>query len=233
MPGIPHNPKADIQLIRGILHAGYEDGFPVLKELLQNADDAGAGDPDASASTVVILLAPGGLPGATHSLLCQRPALCVLNDGDFRRTDARCLPMLGLSNKATERMSVGKFGIGLKTVFYLTDAFVFFCNQRQHWSEEEKACDLVNPWAEKHRPAWEDDWKNTADHEQQQLQCLARERLGVGRFLGIWIPLRRNSDAQPEVIHNYYPGESFDAIFGQKWAQRLLEFAPLCVMYEP
>ena len=119
MPGIPHNPKADIQLIRGILHAGYEDDFPVLKELLQNADDARAGDRDASASTVVILLAPGGLPGATHSLLCQRPALCVLNDVDFRRTDARCLPMLGLSNKATERMSVGKFGIGLKTVFYL------------------------------------------------------------------------------------------------------------------
>jgi hypothetical protein len=51
MPGIPHDPKANVQLIRSILRSGYEDGFPVLKELLQNADDAGGGDPEASAST--------------------------------------------------------------------------------------------------------------------------------------------------------------------------------------
>jgi len=50
MPAIPHDPKADIQLIRNLLlRAGYEDGLPVLKELLQNADDVGSGDPEASA----------------------------------------------------------------------------------------------------------------------------------------------------------------------------------------
>ena len=66
MPEIPKDPKADIQLIRNILRAGYEDGLPVLKELLQNADDAGSGDPAASATNFWVVLAPSGLPGATH-----------------------------------------------------------------------------------------------------------------------------------------------------------------------
>src|SRR5665213_4248737 len=90
MPGIRHDSKADIQLIHRILRAGYEDGFPVLKELLQNSDDAGAGRVGQAASTIAIVLAPYGLPGAAHSQL-RRPAICGLNDGEFRQSDAECL----------------------------------------------------------------------------------------------------------------------------------------------
>ena len=234
MPAIPHDPKADIQLIRNILRAGYEDGFPVLKELLQNADDAGAGDSAAAASTVVILLAQKGLPGATHPLLSGRPGLCILNDGDFRESDATCLPMLGLSNKASEQSSIGKFGIGLKTVFFLSESFFFFSSRERDWSSKAKVCELVNPWGADHRQDWESKWSDTARAEHHQ--SLRNVSGGVlravnptnpDRFLGIWIPLRHNSDAQPDVIHPHYPDAAFDAIFGANWAQRLVEFAPL------
>ena len=234
MPAIPHDPKADINLIRTILRSGYEDGFPVLKEMLQNADDAGGGDLVASASTVVLLLAPNGLPGATHPLLNGRPGLCVLNDGDFRESDAICLPMLGLSNKAAEQSSIGKFGIGLKTVFFLTEAFFFFSNRENDWSAKAKACEFVNPWGEEHRSLWESKWADNARTEHhQRFRDLAARTLGEvlptspRRFLGIWIPLRESGDALPEVIHNHQPTPTFESIFGTDWRRRLLEFTPL------
>lgn len=40
--GLRHDPLADIELIRQNLKDRYGAGFPILKELLQNADDAGA-----------------------------------------------------------------------------------------------------------------------------------------------------------------------------------------------
>ena len=46
MPGFRHSPLDDIQRIRQDLRDRYQDGFPILKELLQNADDAGASEPN-------------------------------------------------------------------------------------------------------------------------------------------------------------------------------------------
>jgi hypothetical protein len=40
--GIEHNPLADVNLITDNLRDRYKDPFSILKELVQNADDAGA-----------------------------------------------------------------------------------------------------------------------------------------------------------------------------------------------
>lgn len=234
MPGIPHDPKADINLIRTILRQGYEDGFPVLKELLQNADDAGGGDCNAVASTMVLLLAPDGLPGATHPLLNGRAGLCVLNDGDFRESDAICLPMLGLSNKATEQSSIGKFGIGLKTVFLLAEAFFYFSSREHDWSAKAKVCELLNPWGEEHRPIWEQVWTRDSKAEHHwRFRDLASQIFreinptNLDRYVGVWIPLRIVGDAPPEVIKDNHPESNFESIFGPDWSRRLLELMPL------
>ena len=44
MGGYLHDPLADINLIADNLRDRYKSGFPVLKEIIQNADDAGKGD---------------------------------------------------------------------------------------------------------------------------------------------------------------------------------------------
>jgi hypothetical protein len=81
MPGLRQPLSAHIQQIRNDLRERYKGGFPILKELLQNADDAGGGTPGASASEMVLLLA-NGIPNSRHILL-RTPGLCVVNDGDF------------------------------------------------------------------------------------------------------------------------------------------------------
>ena len=86
MPGLRQPFSAHIEQIRNDLRERYKGGFPILKELLQNADDAGGGVQGANASEVVFLLTCG-IPKAQHVLL-RTPGLCLLNDGDFTATDA-------------------------------------------------------------------------------------------------------------------------------------------------
>jgi hypothetical protein len=86
MPGLRQPLSAHIQQIRNDLRERYKGGFPILKELLQNADDAGGGAPGASATEVVFLLA-SCVPQARHQLL-RTSGLCVLNDRAFSQSDA-------------------------------------------------------------------------------------------------------------------------------------------------
>jgi len=102
----------------------YKGGFPILKELLQNADDAGGGAPGASASEMVLLLAPG-IPNSRHVLL-QAPGLCLLNDGDFTAGDAISISSYGSSNRGSQSATVGRFGLGLKSIFHWAEAFFYF-----------------------------------------------------------------------------------------------------------
>lgn len=41
MAGVKHDALADIGLITDNLRDRYKTGFPILKEIVQNADDAG------------------------------------------------------------------------------------------------------------------------------------------------------------------------------------------------
>jgi len=104
--------------------------------------------------------------------------------------------MLGLSSKAAEQASVGKFGIGLKTVFFLSEVFFFFSHREEDW-RKAKACQLVNPWGADYRNDWEESWSESVRHEHRKLFREWGTRIiqqanspHPARFVGIWIPLR-------------------------------------------
>src|ERR1700694_5501778 len=98
--GLRHDPLADIELIRQNLKDRYSEGFPILKELIQNAEDS-------YASKVVFAWTPG-LADARHPLL-RGPALIAANDGPFTSADRDSIRKMGLSDKLRAGVSIGKF----------------------------------------------------------------------------------------------------------------------------
>ena len=96
----------------------YPFNMTLLKELLQNADDA-------RAKMMYVIL-----DKRTHgkdSVLSeewkklQGPALLVWNDSVFEEKDLKGIQQLGLGSKRNEAESIGQFGIGFNVVYHLTD----------------------------------------------------------------------------------------------------------------
>ena len=105
-----------VNLIADNLRDRYENGFPILKELIQNADDA-------KARTFIFGDHPG-FPDATHPLL-KGPGLWFFNDGEFEQSDADALRSFGIASKAGDTGAIGKFGLGMKSVFHLCEALFY------------------------------------------------------------------------------------------------------------
>ena len=98
----------------------YTDGFAVPKELVQNADDAGA-------TEVRFLYDERTNQDAMTCLIdeemkhCQGPALWVYNDAEFRDEDFTNITKLNGATKEQETEKIGKFGLGFNAVYNLTD----------------------------------------------------------------------------------------------------------------
>ena len=98
----------------------YKDGFAVPKELIQNADDAGATevrflyDERTNEDAMTCLINEGMKE-------CQGPALWVYNDAVFQNEDFENLTKLSGATKAHDTEKIGKFGLGFNAVYNLTD----------------------------------------------------------------------------------------------------------------
>ncbi|KAI9084975.1 hypothetical protein K1719_032967 [Acacia pycnantha] len=103
--------------IREVL-LNYPEGTTVLKELIQNADDAGA--------TRVSLCLDRRSHGC-QSLLSdslsqwQGPALLAYNNSVFTEEDFISISRIGGSNKHGQAWKTGRFGVGFNSVYHLTD----------------------------------------------------------------------------------------------------------------
>ncbi len=103
--------------IQGIMR-DYDFDITILKELLQNADDA-------KASKVCIILDKRGHKDTSvlseNWKELQGPALLVWNDSVFSKEDYKGIQNLGLGSKRYDDESIGKYGIGFNVVYHLTD----------------------------------------------------------------------------------------------------------------
>ncbi|KAL3892284.1 hypothetical protein ACJMK2_004503 [Sinanodonta woodiana] len=106
--------------LRHLLKEGYQDGFSVPKEIVQNADDAGA-------KTVYFLYDERENEDAKVNLLdegmadCQGPSLWAYNDANFQEKDFKNIIKLNGATKEAELDKIGKFGLGFCSVYNLTD----------------------------------------------------------------------------------------------------------------
>ncbi|KAH8096582.1 hypothetical protein BXZ70DRAFT_323958 [Cristinia sonorae] len=103
--------------IRNILDT-YPFSIGIFRELLQNSDDAGA-------SEQVFLL--DHRTHAADNILspklaeAQGPALLAYNNAIFRSDDWEALQNINESSKRTDTSKIGKYGIGFRSCYHITD----------------------------------------------------------------------------------------------------------------
>ncbi|KAJ7749523.1 hypothetical protein DFH07DRAFT_1034864 [Mycena maculata] len=126
--------RADLtKIIKSILDA-YPLGNGILRELLQNSDDASATKQVWTINPLKWLLSDEFqtfiLDMRTHPsqsvvdsdlIECQGPALLAVNDTLFSDSDWTAISTLHSSSKTTDETKIGKFGIGVRACYHITD----------------------------------------------------------------------------------------------------------------
>jgi hypothetical protein len=105
-----------IKLLRQLLGDSYRAGFPILKELIQNANDA-------SAKSINIEYYKGFKDEDANHPLLKRPALLVFNDGTYTNENSENIEFIAGPGKFTNDQAIGKYGLGMKSIFHLCDMF--------------------------------------------------------------------------------------------------------------
>ena len=110
--------------LKGILKS-YPCDVGILKELVQNADDAGA-------TEIHFIYDPRTHPGdrllSKNWKELQGPALCVYNNRPFSEEDLEGIQRLGIGSKTEDPTKTGQYGIGFNAVYHLTDCPSFISN---------------------------------------------------------------------------------------------------------
>ena len=183
--GLERTARDEVEAIRTLLADVYQDagdGRTLIRELVQNADDA-------RASKLVFSVVDRGWTNAENSLL-SGPALVVANDGPFSERDHAGLHRAIGGSKRGEAGKVGRFGVGMKSIFHLCEAFVYLGAEGGTLRPG-----VLNPWTgisgEDHDPI-HPDWDTFTDQDRRRIEQLGENLLG-GFDEGFvqWIPLRR------------------------------------------
>ena len=154
------------------------DGRTLFRELVQNADDA-------SAQRLGLTVLEHGWPGAQNSLL-RGPALLVANDGAFPDKDREALHKAIGGSKEDDADKIGTFGIGLKSVFHICEAFLYLGADRSEWRTG-----VLNPWAGTGESGDTDplypDWDEIGEIDVERLRSVTTESRSRCRRSRAWL----------------------------------------------
>lgn len=188
-----------IARLRGIIR-DYPEGIGILKELIQNADDA-------QATCVEITLdwrshSISNLPDSRMAQLLG-PAMLVYNNQVFTDRDFDSIRHLGQSEKAQDLQKTGRFGIGFNAIYHVTDFPSFISRQRLIFFDPHGA---AIPGTSRQEPGRE--WQYAAagwlDNypEFMQLYEVGGFPKGSSDFQGTLfrLPLRTSAQAQQSEI---------------------------------
>ena len=217
-----------VNLIADNLRDRYKSGFPILKELVQNADDAGAG-------SLVFGHHAGFTSGVDHPLL-QGSALWVLNDGGFQPKDKQAIRSFGLNGKAADDGAIGKFGLGMKSVFHLCESFFYVA-----FDGREEHCEILSPWfGDENTSETHKRWEQISNLDRASLLAVARDQAEASSghtWFMLWVPLRRHDHLAeldgkrlPGIIDSFpgdRDGEDLDFLSSAEVDQRLGLLLPL------
>lgn len=196
--------KAIRKLIKDALDEKYKSGFPIVKELIQNANDAQA--------SCLHMGWCRGVKNADHPLLKKVPGIFVVNDGVFTFQDNLAIRKIWSNFKDGDAATIGKFGLGLKSVFHLCDAFFYFASDVEgNQKGDRNRFDILNPWEDENpEKDFHPDWKEIHASDYEKVKTFLRENgliTEMERWFCVWIPLRSQKISGKHLIPSY-PGDS-------------------------
>jgi hypothetical protein len=234
MSGYIHDPLQIINLIADNIRDRYKTGFSVIKEIIQNADDSGSGNFEIDKISVEFGLSPG-LPESDHPLL-KGSSLFFFNNGNFSQSDAVAIRSFGLNRKAIDEATIGKFGLGMKSVFHFCEAFFFMAHdQGRDYAE------ILNPWSGPAEFAsLHTEWDNFKERDATLLKSHLSDIVGSYQGSGtswflLWLPLRsikhiENNGHKIGTIVAEFPGDDHSRLSflrSQQISKRLARLLPL------
>ena len=185
-----------VNILRDNLHDRYDSGFPVLKELIQNANDAGASE--------LYITKTEGISSASHPLL-KKPALLVFNDGEVTDDDLKGIISVAQGGKTGKQGVIGKFGLGMKSIFHFCDMFFYIA-----FMGGTHKVQLVNPFIDplQGKDPYHENWdiltsEDSSVIEKEVIKLTGNRKAG----LMLWIPLRDES-YKFKILSDIYKAEN-------------------------
>ncbi|MCO6438517.1 MAG: hypothetical protein J5J06_15610, partial [Phycisphaerae bacterium] len=142
-----HLQSDEVHGLRRILRDQYSFQT-IVKELIQNADDSQAGKFHIGWTD--------NWPQSIHPLLTG-PTILILNDGIFRDADAEAIWRVNEPAKGEDLGAIGKYGLGMKSVFHLCEGFFYLASPDQPAADGRDFAELLTPWP---RGGPHDDWSD-------------------------------------------------------------------------
>lgn len=174
-----------IRTIQNLLRDSYtyNNGFTVLKELIQNANDAH--------STNLKIFFSDGIEKASHPLL-KIPAVIIYDDGDFDKGNEEGIAYIASDNKTSDNTKIGRYGLGMKSVFHLCNMFFYAAHFTDQSNSKEISIKAINPWRESDRPEYmffSDDDVELFKKEIVKIESKIKTKKG---FM-LWLPIKDNT----------------------------------------
>ena len=213
------NAEGVVALLRANLIDRYKDCFCIIQELLQNADDAEA--------TRVHFGISEGLD--VDNPLGRLPALYIVNDGPVSASNMSSIYTVASGDKGNEKGKIGKFGLGMKSVFHVCEGFFMF--GRGHVDELPFPF-FCTPWTEEYHEDWYEGWSTAKSKMAQAVQDRIKTVVdGWDRWFCVWLPLRaehlHTGNLTKPIIQMYPTDSDLDEFTGFENSVRAAHMLPL------
>ena len=179
---------------------GYPRDTTILKELLQNADDAGA-------TEIHFILDPR--QHGTGSIFedkwqpLQGPGLLVYNNKPFTEADMEGIQKLGKGSKSDDPTKTGQYGIGFNCVYHLTDVPMFITKGKEVGNTMcilDPNCTYVPGATEKSPGRRLEDLETLRKQFPDVFKCFLEDQITLEEATIFRFPLRNEDMAQKSTL---------------------------------